>query len=747
LKAKARLAALLGGLLLLSVVLLGGSSGSSALADESCSNEALRIEQHSTFLSDCRAYEQVSPVDKNGGDIMPYTSRTRAAVDGNAVEYASLAPFGDAIGTGVAVEHMALRGPDGWESHAITPKVDAGSLNLIAAEADTFYESLFSPNFERGVLFAARPVTNDPNVGAVANLYRRTDLRSPGPGNYDLVTECPVCASTATPLSPLPRVSAVIRQFLPWFAGASPDMEHVLFESTEVLTADTPPQDPKCGSEHLLFPTPSALFCVLHLYEWDHGELRLAGVLPGGEPADISNAGVGAHDLSYSPHVISDGSDGHSRVFFLQPTDSEGHTFSEIDPSETFAQLGFLSEQSGVALGNLYARVDHSQTILLNKSERNVPDAYSQAWYLDASANGERVFFSSKEALTEDATPGVRNVYMYDMTRPASAPDNLTLLNPPGTDSDGIWGLSDSGHYVYFAANGILRQWHDGVLHDIGPSGSVIPENISTATQYGTAVRQSRVTPDGQTLLFSTNDSSAFGGYDHGTCSDNFPCHELYVYSAATDQVVCASCNPSGAPATSSAVVSGGDFNGGARITSYENRGITDDGSKVFFSSADALVPQDINGKEDAYEYDVKNHTVSLISSGKDPADSWYLDSSADGRDVYFATRQRLAGWDTDGNYDLYDARTGGGFPEPPPSPAACSGGACQGALQGAPAPTAIGTEAGGRGNPHASHRFHCRRGHHRASRQGNARCVKNRRHPHRPNNTKRTNPNRRAAR
>src|SRR4051812_34774972 len=40
-----------------------------APADPGCPNGAIRDQQHSTYLPQCRAYEQVSPVDKNGTDV------------------------------------------------------------------------------------------------------------------------------------------------------------------------------------------------------------------------------------------------------------------------------------------------------------------------------------------------------------------------------------------------------------------------------------------------------------------------------------------------------------------------------------------------------------------------------------------------------------------------------------------------------------------------------------------------------
>src|SRR5262249_10717303 len=43
-----------------------------------CPNEGLRAEQHAAYLPDCRAYELVSPTEKDGAEIMADSGRTRA---------------------------------------------------------------------------------------------------------------------------------------------------------------------------------------------------------------------------------------------------------------------------------------------------------------------------------------------------------------------------------------------------------------------------------------------------------------------------------------------------------------------------------------------------------------------------------------------------------------------------------------------------------------------------------------------
>jgi hypothetical protein len=169
----------------------------------------------------------------------------------------------------------------------------------------------------------------------------------------------------------------------------------------------------------------------------------------------------------------------------------------------------------------------------------------------------------------------------------------------------------------------------------------------------------------------------------------------------------------------------------------------------VFFSSKEALVPEDTNGTFDAYEYDTHTRTVHLLSSGKDTEDSYFLDASADGHDVYFVTRAQLVGWDTDNAYDAYDARIGGGLPDPVPAPRKCTGSACQGQPAAAPAATVPGSRnVKGLGNesprtrPIKHRARRCKRGSIKRRVRGRTRCARRKRprkhHQHRHRTTTR---------
>jgi hypothetical protein len=663
------------------------------------------FELPSASLPDNRAYELVSPGLKNGGDVISDTARTRAAADGSAASFISLQGFSDVRGTGIATEYLSQRsanpnpGDSGWSTHAITPAQEPLSLFGVFQAQDPLWVGEFSPDLSRGVFRAWSPLTNAPNVANVQNLYSRTDLRTPGTGSYQLATDCPACGNTPLPSNPTGKR-------LPFLAGTSADFSHVLFESALPLTAGTPPQPPQCATNDQ---------CQPRLYESVNGVVRLAGVLPdsacGSPPCvpTIAVAGQGASQGFYTPHVIS--ADG-SRVFFTDISASGGR------------------------LGNIYMRVNGSSTVQLNASEKTVPDAPQDAEFWTASRDGSRIFFTTSEALTNDDTNGVVDLYMYDVNAPAGA--HLTRLSVDSEPADvansvrGVIGASDDGHYVYFVSDGQLVTgkplisfpgiylWHDGVVSYVGEMSDPGTDTAADMLNgWSLNPLQSRVSPDGRRLLFASHSGvgllSAHGGvdYDHGHgCGPALfdvggsGCQELYLYSApsggaGSDGLVCVSCNPSGAPGTQNGNFTARSGEGGALTSWHLNHPLADDGSRVFFSTRDALVAGDSNGKVDVYEYDTASASLHLISSGKDPSDSYFMDASSSGNDAFFATRQQLVGWDTDQNYDLYDARVGGGFPEPVKPAPGCSGDGCQGSNPPStpPAGSAASSTISGPGN------------------------------------------------
>jgi hypothetical protein len=339
---------------------------------------------------------------------------------------------------------------------------------------------------------------------------------------------------------------------------------------------------------------------------------------------------------------------------------------------------------------------------------------------------------------------------------------NLTLVSrgdntaDPFIDVEGVLGSSADGRYVYFVAHGQVVAnaptlgtgvgvfvWHEGTVAYIGQLTRFGGDStkLLDGVPLNLAQKQTQVTPDGRHLMFvsSSGDGllSAHGGtdYDHGPClSETIGCRQFYVYSADTNELRCATCRSDGAPGSGNAVARmQPDAIGGAQYTNYLSRTLSDDGRFAFFTTPEALVPEDVNGRLDAYEYDVRSGRVQLLSSGTDQANSYFLDASASGNDVFFATRERLVGWDDNQAYDIYDARVGGGFPEPVTPAPGCGGDACQGTPGNqAVAPVAgsqtthSGDAAGGRRPPTGRGRQkRCRKGRVTKRIRGRVRCVR----------------------
>jgi hypothetical protein len=409
--------------------------------------------------------------------------------------------------------------------------------------------------------------------------------------------------------------------------------------------------------------------------------------------------------------------------------------------------------------GNVYMRIDGTTTVQLNVSEKSVAESPQGASLWTASADGTRVFFTTAEGLVNGDDDANADFYMYDVD---GAPGHhLTLVSRDGApaDTDGVLGAigaSNDGHYLYFMMSGQLvageptlgaerglYAWHDGVVRYVGSFeylNDTLANDLDAPWFLITTTSMARVSGDGSHVVFlSSKDGgfrgrAGFVGYDHGSGCVNGSCQEVYVYGADTDVLQCASCNPSGAAATTDAQVNTRTDVDSSNVTStaHLSRALSDDGRFVFFNTQESLVADDVNGRVDAYEYDVALSKVQVLSTGRSSSNSYFLDASGSGRDVFFVTRERLVGWDSDENYDLYDARVNGGVSDPPTSPPVCTGDSCQQASAAEPSVAVVGSGPfKGRGNIEDRFRARqskpqrrCKYGTRRSARRAKVRCA-----------------------
>jgi hypothetical protein len=153
-------------------------------------------------------------------------------------------------------------------------------------------------------------------------------------------------------------------------------------------------------------------------------------------------------------------------------------------------------------------------------------------------------------------------------------------------------------------------------------------------------------------------------------------------------------------------------------------------GARFFFTSPDALLPSfDSNGRPDAYEWEAQGSgsctkapgCLGLLSSGRS-GEAKLAAASASGDDAYFFTGVSLLPLDPSA-VDLYDARAGGGFPEPQPG-IECVGDDCQGPPFVPQDPAPASSVVSGPPNPPLPSTKPCPKGKRRVVRKGKPRCI-----------------------
>jgi hypothetical protein len=205
-----------------------------------------------------------------------------------------------------------------------------------------------------------------------------------------------------------------------------------------------------------------------------------------------------------------------------------------------------------------------------------------------------------------------------------------------------------------------------------------------------------RVSPDGRFVEFMS--SRSLTGYDNRDVVSGEPDQEVFLYDAESARLRCVSCDPTGGRPAGAELLRGsilaalpyalkaktpwissnvptGDEIAGFGASLYQSRTLSDSG-RSFFNSADALVPEDINGAEDVYEWEpagvgscstassgyslASDGCVALISSGRSPGGAGFLDASSSGNDAFFLTEESLVKKDIDSAMDVYDAHVCG---------------------------------------------------------------------------------------
>jgi hypothetical protein len=662
-----------------------------------------------SVLPDNRVYELVSSATENvtvnvvaglhgvfeelEGDAGCYIAQNRAAADGDAVAYAAEPATEGGNGSfsdGLCNQWVATRGPTAWTASDVTPPGTDESAEYSFFSSDLSV-AIFNADFQASIAVSPAPPPPPPSCQYFPTMYSRS-----GDGAYHAV----VVASPVTPG----------KCGIPKLADSSADDTHLVFSDGAALTV---------GAE----PSPAEYDESGNLYDLVDGSLHQVNVLPDGRPETASHAWLGGPPLEvdggaaspdFSNAISSDG----SRIYWTS-VEVEGNKYipKALYLRENDTQPQSPGGECTVSGDACTVQVDAGEAKCV--AEAKCTSGGGLFW--TATADGSKVFFTDANRLTASSTaePGEPDLYEYEVA--TGLLTDLTVAGAGHANVQSVIGASENGEYVYFAAEGVLASnttadgetaqegkvnvyvLHGGVTTFISSDSGGINEGIEkfgsnfssdeevSDLSRGPNERTAEVTPDGQEMVFESFKSLT--GYD------NKKGVVVYIYDASTGRISCVSCDPAGAPqfsAPSGSLLPVTDGSGD-RLPAFMMRWMSASGSRVFFDTAQSLVPEDTNGLMDVYEWEraasgseannscstssesyseVNGGCVFLLSGGQSSDTSYFADADAEGNNVFFTSRGQLTPRAGDENMAMYDARVDGGFPE---LSTECTGTGCQG--------------------------------------------------------------------
>jgi hypothetical protein len=737
------------GLALLTSFLL---SAPAAFASEACPNEAVRAgsrvnpttgQPYSLGLPECRAYEMVSPLEKQQHNALPISagaSRTSVSPDGSALQWTGEGAYAGAENYGIHSSkptnpYVAHRTASGWVTRSGYPPSSLIEGPFAAFQSSGVYSPDLASEADCGTVAFTGP-EDGPTI--------RCALREPD-GSW---------AST-------PEYTDLTGQHLAGDVtmGASRTGEDVVFYSAAgvaFLSSDTSSRKKPCeGGEHC-----GGIYEVAGVGT-SQPELRLVNVDDNGSmigPDEASGLGAVGESVSVEENKAYQAVSANGSTIFFTATPSASNGFG-----------------SSVNVKTVFARVDGTSTVDISnpsppgctrctqEAEEGKPESSEAkpASYQGASADGSKVFFTTTQQLVNGDTDSTTDLYEYDFHNPPGhrivqvSGGGLGDVTPgAGAEVGGVVSVSEDGSHVYFMAKGVLTTLPNGLgqtasqgshnlyAYDTNTGetkfiatllgsdkqlwGEKAPNSIKTVADY----QEAQTTPDGRYLVFDSFAKLITAGAE----ADTSGAQQVYRYDFQTGQLIRVSIGHEGSANNGNtpgvgAVIGTADVHteGASPTANDSSRSISENGEIIAFVTTEQLQSTDVAGGSNSSCVEAgtvaggagcevyawhectaspcatgAQGEVSMISDGQDPEGMLFAGMSATGSDIFFQTRTQLVGQDTDSLGDIYDARIGGGFPAPSPEPS-CSGEACQGSAPSAPAFGASGTSsltAGGNVTP-----------------------------------------------
>ncbi|MGA2163638.1 MAG: hypothetical protein ABSH36_04140 [Solirubrobacteraceae bacterium] len=579
-----------------------GCSGpiTSASAAE-CTNGQSRADQaYASRLPDCRAYEQVSPVDKNATDAVGLPGVVESSATGEAVTFFSLVPYPGIVGGAEYPTYLAERGVVNWSFQGLVPPSEPGAPAAVEGITEDLATSIVTTG-----------------LGEEVNSYIHQNQSE----TYQLLA----AGSEAK------------------FADASSNDAYVLFEDKAKLTSNSGDFSKDGNATNL------------YMWEKETDKVSLVGIRPGEEaPTGGSVAGPGGSAILESESGEEEGElpgGGTSRSKFYTEntisTDGSRVAFTDLETGRIYIREPKIKRTIPVSSGPAYwrAATPDGSYVFYTEGEGENRNLYRfpvggegpsepittgparVLGTLGVSEDGSYVYFAAKAELASGATAGRANLYEWHN----GSITFIAALNPRADSSN----------------------WTDSQQSDaIGPadgekSARVTPNGGSLL--FGTPER-----------LTEYNNEHADELYLYTVASRSLVCVSCNPTKAPASASSYLTLHSSAGPFRS-AFMTRNLSNNGARIFFETREGLVprDTNNQMDVYEWE----QEGDGSCQNGNGNGSGGCLYLISTGNDSSESYIGDISAEGEDIFFFTRQSLVNQDQDNNTDLYDAREGGGIP------------------------------------------------------------------------------------
>jgi hypothetical protein len=688
----------------------------SSPASESCPNAQLREESNSLALPDCRAYEMVTPPNKNGaliGALFQHNILPRIASDGQRVIAPAIQCF-DSPESCTANRYSEgdpyefTRTPTGWTTSTLAPP---------AAEYES--SSWFSVNANEGTALFTAPSAPESVVDDFLVRGEHGSLTNVGPvGEHE------------TADNELPN----------W---------RVINEGNVIATADLSDFVYEARASVWSFDTGASTGQAGALYEYAPGTTGtplMVGVTGGYENGENHNLvsacgtrmgqGHGASPRGFDGSLSEDG----RIVYFTAEASAPGRSCLPVN--ELYARIDGEDLEPGFARAVPVSEDPPAATCQTTscKEDTTIPGDFRNGYFEGASSDGSEVVFTDTQQLTDGANEdsgSAANGGCHKLA-PSGGGCNLYLSQCPhcealseaeeeehgarslidvsedaaggqvagGPRVQGVLAISSDGSHVYFVAKGVLTGAEENANHEHAENEAqnlyLYAEGHRTFVARLSSRKEgfhelvdenewndtnliANVTPEGRFLVFTSHRAlTADDTRGEGPA-------QVYEYDSQLGSLTRISIGEDGynddgnsGVGNAQIVEAGLPAASDGSVPYRMDPTMSNDGSYVFFQSPVALAPgalDDVAAPDEpgspsldgglvqnVYEY--HDGRVSLISDGRDVTDTGgiglqdiispveLLGSDESGANVFFATFSPLVPQDRDTQRDIYDARS-----------------------------------------------------------------------------------------